>query len=257
MDQFEQGITHEGLLLLNTAESVLEASSPEEHQAMRADIHAMIAIMYDDIGIGKRQDSLIRRKKALDIRRKIFEDSQTPKRQDEMLLYNSQMEYAISLLHYHRYAEAEPIIERCLSKFKEWGPEEEIPFEYAKYYNKIAFVRMYQGRFEEAVGLAEHGVQLMERAGYKMFSARFKFDLACIILQSGDLDEALRVHRDVYDQRLEMVGRTNELTLHSVYAIGAIHELGDDFYEAEYVNSYNTFPVRSTLTPVAELGFEA
>ena len=65
------------------------------------------------------------------------------------------MEYAISLLHYHRYEQAEPVIEKCLTKFKEWDTEEEIPFEYSKYYNKIALVRMYQGRFDEAIKLAE------------------------------------------------------------------------------------------------------
>jgi hypothetical protein len=47
MDQFERGIVHEGLLLLNTAEKVLDASaSPDDHQVMKADIHAMIGIMY-------------------------------------------------------------------------------------------------------------------------------------------------------------------------------------------------------------------
>ena len=47
MDQFERGIVREGLLLLNTAEKVLDASpSPEDHRVMKADIHAMIGIMY-------------------------------------------------------------------------------------------------------------------------------------------------------------------------------------------------------------------
>jgi tetratricopeptide (TPR) repeat protein len=235
MDQFERGITHEGLLLLNTAEIVLDASSPEEQQVMKAGIHAMIAIMYDNTGIEQREEALTRRKFALDIRKRIFEDAETPKRQDEILLYNSWMEYAISLLHYHRYEEAEPIIEKCLIKFCEWGPEEEIPFEYAKYYNKIALIRMYQGRFDEAISLAAQGVQLMEKTGYNLFASRFKFDMACIILQSGDSDRALRAHEEILGQRIEMVGQTNELSLHSFYAIGAIHELKGNFEEAEYV----------------------
>lgn len=233
MDQFERGITQEGLLLLHTAEVVLDASSPEEQQVMKADIHAMIAIMYDNTGIEHRKESLTRRKQALDIRKKIFEAAESPRRQDEILLYNSWMEYAISLLHYHRYVEAEPIIEKCLAKFREWGPEEEIPFEYAKYYNKIALVRMYQGRFGEAIELAAHGVQLMEKTGYKLFAGRFKFDMACIILQSGDVDRALQLHKNILDQRIEMVGQTNELSLHSSYAIGAIYELKQDYDEAE------------------------
>lgn len=46
-DQFERGITHEGLLLLETSETVLDASShdsPEGSLNMKADIHAMISM---------------------------------------------------------------------------------------------------------------------------------------------------------------------------------------------------------------------
>lgn len=248
MDQFERGITHEGLLLTRTAEEVLDACSPHDHQVMRADIHAMIAIMYDNTGIGERKEGLKRRKIALDIRKKIFEAADTPRRQDEMLLYNSWMEYAISLLHYHRFEDAEPIIENCLRKFQQWGSEDEIPFEYAKYYNKIALVRMYQGRFEEAVDLATQGVHLMQKTGYSLFESRFKFDLACIILQSGDLNRSLGVHEGVLNQRLEKLGQTNELTLHSMYAIGAIHELLQDFDQAEYVLPALFDTINNTLT---------
>jgi tetratricopeptide (TPR) repeat protein len=190
---------------------------------------------YDNTGIQQRADAFKRRKEALSIRKQVFEEADPRKRQDEILLYNSWMEYAISLLHYHRYEQAEPIIKRCLAKFEEWGPEKDIPFEYSKYYNKIALVRMYQGRFKEAIGLAEKSVQLMHKTGFGLFMTRFKFDMACIVLQSGDLDRALRLHQEIYNQRIEMVGITNELSLHSMYAIGALYELKEDFHQAEYV----------------------
>ena len=236
MDQFEQGIIHEGLLLLDTAEKVLDAStepsSSEEHQVMQANIHAMIAIMYDDVGISKREEGWKRREAALRIRQRTFEMSNRQSRKDEMLVANSWMEYAISLLHYHRYTDAEPIINKCLAKFQEWGSEDEIPFEYAKYYNKIALVRMYQGRFEIAIECAWKGMQLMSSTGYSMFMSRFKFDMACIILQSGDLDRALNIYEEIHRQRIETVGPANPLSLHSMYAIGAIHELKEDYLEA-------------------------
>jgi tetratricopeptide (TPR) repeat protein len=235
MDQFEQGIIVEGLLLLHTAENVLDASSSpalEEHQVMRANIHAMIAIMYDDVGITKREEAWKRRETALSIRQRTFENSKGQARKDEMLVYNSWMEYAISLLHYHRFTDAEPIINKCLAKFREWGSEDDIPFEYAKYYNKIALVRMYQGRFKIAIECAQKGMELMSSTGYNMFTSRFKFDMACIVLQSGDLDRALQIHVEIHQQRIETVGPSNPLSLHSMYAIGAIHELKEDYYEA-------------------------
>jgi hypothetical protein len=96
---------------------------------------------------------------------------------------------------------------------------------------------MYQGRFKEAIGLAEKSVQLMHKTGFGLFMTRFKFDMACIVLQSGDLDRALRLHQEIYNQRIEMVGITNELSLHSMYAIGALYELKEDFHRAEYVTT--------------------
>jgi tetratricopeptide (TPR) repeat protein len=236
MDQFERGVSHEGLLLLNTSEAVLDAledNPPEGAPAMKADIDAMIAIMCDDMGIEKRDEAFKRRRRALDIRVKTYEEAKSKTRKNEILIYNSWMEYAISWLHYHRYAEAEPIIEKCMTKFQEWGNEDDIPFEYAKYYNKIALVRMYQGAFDDAIKLASEGVRLMEKTGYSLFSSRFKFDMACIILQSGDTERALQVHKEVYNQRVNMVGLSNPLSLHSMYAIGAIHELEGRYEEAE------------------------
>lgn len=236
MDQFEQGIQYEGLTLLYTAEKALDTCSgpsAEDHPVMKASINALIAIMYDDIGIGKRQEALKRREAALKIRKQTYERSANKRRNDEILVFNSWMEYAISLLHYHRFAEAEPIIENCLVKFREWDTEDKIPFEYAKYYNKIALVRMYQGRFEEAIRSATKSVDLMIKAGYDVFMTRFKFDLACITLQSGDIDGALQLHEDIHQQRIEIVGPANQLSLHSMFAMGAICELKGQLFEAE------------------------
>lgn len=232
MDQFECGDTKQGLLLLKTAEKVLDTGSPDDAQVIRSDIHAMIAIMYDNTGITNRREALERRKIALSTRTKIFNEAKQPTRKDQTLLYNSEMEYAISLLHYHRYRDAEPIIEKCLKYYQQWDTEAKIPFEYAKYYNKIALVRMYQGRFDEAIKLGFRGISLMERTGFTLFESRFKFDVGCIILQSGDLKRALKVHKEILAQRREKLGQTNELTLHSIYAIGAIYELQGNFDEA-------------------------
>ena len=124
-----------------------------------------------------------------------------------LALYNSWMEYAISLLHYHRYDEAEPIIEACYRKYAEWGDERKIPFEYAKYYHKIALVRIYQGDFEDAIRLATRGADLVSQTGYELFETRLRFDLACIILQSGDVDKALQTHREIFHFRLENLGQ--------------------------------------------------
>jgi len=84
-------------------------------------------------------------------------------RGDEILVYAWWMKYAMALLHYHRFQEAEPVTEKCLAKCLEWDPEAVIPFKHAKYYNKTALVRIYQGRFEEATRCATRSVRLIEK----------------------------------------------------------------------------------------------
>lgn len=152
---------------------------------------------------------------------------------EDTLLYNAWLDYAISLLQYNRYTEAEPILDDCFKKYQEWGSPEKVPFEYAKYYHKMAFVRMYQGRYEEALELSELGVQHMGKTGNDSLTLRFQFDLACIHLQNGNLDTALALHEEVLEKRTVVCGKVNENTLQSYYAIGALHQLRGNFAEAE------------------------
>ena len=73
----------------------------------------------------------------------------------------------------------------------------------------------------------------MTDAGKASMMNRFKFDLACIILQSGDLEQALAMQEEVYESRMFLNGKANELTLESAYAIGALHEYRGRLAEAE------------------------
>jgi hypothetical protein len=69
--------------------------------------------------------------------------------------------------------------------------------------------------------------------GNKSGVLKWKFLLATIYLQSGEFDRALKVHREVRDERREKAGVFNELTLESCYAVGAIHELLNQYEDAE------------------------
>lgn len=234
VNQWACGFTRDGLLLLTTAERVLDSVHTDMSNLMRADIHSFIALMHDNTGISTRAESLRRREVALDIRKKHTESLPHQASQvEETLLYNSWLDYAISLLQYNRYQEVEPILEKCLEKYREWGSPDEIPYEYAKYGHKMGLIRMYQGRYEEALVLCKQGVQHMEKTGNDSLMLRFKFDLACIYLQKGDIEQSLAVHKQVLSQRIPVCGKVNENTLQSYYAIGALEEIRGNFAEAE------------------------
>ena len=239
INQWARGFTRDGLLLLETAEQVLDSISSvdldtsDELHVMRADINAIIALMHDNTGISTRAAGLHRRKIALDIRGKRMESLTQISRVEETLLYNARLDYAISLLQYNRFEDAEPILDDCLVKYQEWGTPKDIPFEYAKYNHKMAFIRMYQGNYNEAIELGQLGVQYMGETGNEALMLRFKFDLACIHLQSGMVDKAFELHKEVLEKRTVVCGKVNEGTLQSYYAVGALHQLREEFAAAE------------------------
>ena len=233
INQWARGFTRDGLLLLTTAERVLDAVHNDVSSIMRAEINTMIALMHDNTGISTRAEGYRRRKVALDIRKESVENLSQVAQVEEQLLYNAWLDYAISLLQYNKYQEAEPILSKCLEIYRQWGSSDEIPFEYAKYYHKMAFVRMYQERYEEALALGERGVQHMQKTGNDALMLRFKFDLACIHLQKGDVERSLALHKEVLSKRIPVCGKINENTLQSYYAIGVIEEMRGNFEEAE------------------------
>lgn len=233
MNQWEQGFTRDGLLLLKTAEQVLDAISYEKSGIMRANINVVVALMHDNTGISTRAESLRRRAQTLSIRRERIESLKEASQTEEILLYNAWMDYVVSLLQYNQYREAEPILEKCLDKYREWGTPEAIPFEYAKYYHNMSFVRMYQKRWEEAIRVGRLGVRYMGMSGKEALTLRYEFDLACITLQSGDVNSAFELHEHVLEKRIIVCGKTNENTLQSYYALGTLHEIRAEFEEAE------------------------
>lgn len=99
----------------------------------------------------------------------------------------------------------------------------------------MGMVQMYKGDFKQAITLTQQAVKLMRNAGKLSMMNHFKFDLACIILQSGDLERALAMQKEIYEARIIFNGKVNELTLESAYAIGALHEHRGQPAEAEWV----------------------
>ena len=73
-----------------------------------------------------------------------------------------------------------------------WGEEDEFPYEYAKYYNHMAYVFLYNGSTAEAVEFAEKGFELAEKAtpGAQL-AVLFKFDWANVLFQHGDVGQSL------------------------------------------------------------------
>ncbi|KAH6716153.1 P-loop containing nucleoside triphosphate hydrolase protein [Leptodontidium sp. MPI-SDFR-AT-0119] len=217
----------DGIRYLETAEAMLNDMGVDEDAKLRADIHCILAISFESHGPRKDMAILHRRTEAMRIRTLIHEADLS--RESDVLLTNSRNDYGLSLLGSYHFDEAGRIFEACYERYCCWGSEEQIPFEYAKYYTNIARVKMWQGNFQDAIRLCYRGVELFEQAvghTWKVFLSQFI--LAYILLQSGDLQGALDLH-------LQICGKYDFTTVSSCYAVGAMYHYLGDLSAARYV----------------------
>lgn len=234
---WERGMTNEGLRLLRSAEAILDQLKSDENQ-LRANIHIIIALLIQDYGFSYIAESKDRIEKALQIRKDHLSYTRPYlyTRDHDILLHNAWSDYGCVLLQYNKHIEAEPIFRRCLVKYHEWGNETEIPYEYYKFNHHTAFCRLYYGDFAEAIKLAEEGLRMVTLAtGQSSATSKTRFDLACIVLQSGDTTRALELHQQVLESNLKQHGKFSFLTLQSYYAVGALHAYRGELADAEYV----------------------
>lgn len=237
IDLWERGLTNEGLDLLGSAETILDELDCDEN-LLRANINVIISLLLQSSGLTRLSEARDRSVTALEIRQ-AHQKSPPPSgytKIDEILLYNAWSDYGCILLQYNDIEKAEPIFQECFERYKAWDRPEVIPYEYAKFYHHMAFCKLYRRDFSAAVELAEAGLHWVEVAtGPSAATNRWKFDLACLVLQKGDLLRALQLHQEVLDARLELHGKYGFLTLQSYYAVGAVQAYLGELVSAEYV----------------------
>lgn len=236
MSLWEQAKNNDSLELLKSAELVL-GQLGSDNDLLKANIDIIVAILIQKHGFTQIPESLDRIKRALHTRTVYQETTPAEKytKTDEVLLYNARSDYGYALLQYNNFKEAEPIFTECLAKYKEWGSEEEIPYEYSKYYHCMAWCNMYRYKFATSLKFAEMCVKYVTLAtGAKSPSTNdCKFDQACMLLQSGDTGQALLVHTEVLETRIRLHGTSYYQTAQSFYAVGALHAMLDDLPSAE------------------------
>lgn len=236
---WQRGLIPDGLRLLNSAEAILDKLECDEDQ-LRADINIATALLIQYFGISFRAESRQRFAKILEIRRK-FEANAAPgtfTMDDELRLCNANADYGNALLQFNNYKEAEQIYQQCHDKYRQWGTEDDIPLEYGKFNHHMAFCRMYDKDFKTAIKLSAKAFELVTRgqSDHIQLILRFRFDLACIILQSGDIERSLKIQEQILKARLSLQGngKATYFTLQSYYAVGALYAYLGKLDEAEH-----------------------
>jgi tetratricopeptide (TPR) repeat protein len=188
----------------------------------------MSGLLRNTMGCQQRDESLWRLKLALNIRQHAY-DTYEYSRTRDVLLQNAATDYGILLLNKYDFVGAEAIFERCLERYRAWGTEEEIPFEYSKYYYNMRIVRMWQERVDESIAFLQRSVDLAEAAfGREGQYWDNLFMLACFIRHTGDAQKALDMHLQILKARLDQFGKHSKSTILSTYAVGVMYaSIGD------------------------------
>jgi tetratricopeptide (TPR) repeat protein len=234
INQWDQGVNREGLEMVTAADYILQHDMKDNSSPLKADLDVLISLMMER-GISERRDALERRMNVLKLRRRFAQDNAPLSLDEQIKIYNAHSDLAFSLLEYNDYIQAEKLFKICHRNYQRWENDgyANISYEFVKYWNAIASIRMLQGRYGEAERAAEEAMYLAGQLGNKSGVLKWKFMLATIYLQKGDYDRALKTHQEVRDERREKAGVYNELTLESCYAVGAIQELLGRYDEAE------------------------
>ena len=235
INMWERGLAQDGLHLLRSAEQLLDRLHCDE-KLLRSNIHVVIALLVMSMGIEFRQESRDRMWQALQIREEYRKNTQPAQytRNDAILLHNAWSDYGCALHQLHDYKAAEEIFTRCLKQYNEWGTGDVIPYEHAKANHHLALCALYRRDFSKAIELGERAVYWVTKAtGQSGMAYRYQFDLASIILQSGDTEKALEIHKRVLKGRETDIGKHGFHTLQSCYAVGAIYDQLGEYARAE------------------------
>jgi hypothetical protein len=231
-----QTTAYDGLPFLETAEKILDEMNIDGNAKIRADIHCITGLIYMRLGSPEREQSLARLEDALKIREQIYVEHPDD-RDCDVLFRNAAVDFGLCLLDENDFQKAGQNFQECFERYKEWGDEADIPFEYGKYYGNVSIVLMWQGDIDKAMDFVNKSIELCEKfQGRAAQYWRRQFLLACILLQAGRVDESLALHIETRAARLDLLGKHHQSTILSTYAVGALYHAKGDLENAMYVS---------------------
>lgn len=219
---------YDGVGFLTSALKILDNLGVDRDAKLRADIHSIMGEFYSGRGAMWRAESVAEHTEALVIRQKAYDANPDDKITD-VLLRNATNDLACCLLSQNRFEEAALAFQVCLKQYKIWGSEEDMPFEYQKYYSNNGLVQAWRGDYDEAIEGLRRSTELSRMHSTKTWHyCMNNFSLGCVLLQSGDIQGALDAHLETLKVRADLYGKHEAATIISSYAVGATyHQLGD------------------------------
>lgn len=207
-----------------------------------ADVRRLLLNCIDYLRVrGEYQDGWALTRRVLTRWRRTFEPT------DRRVLAAAHQE-ARMLRGLGRYEEAERADRAILTLFAEVGVENGIKLLRAK--DGLGATLMARGRYDEARELYEEAAQnavdwLDEH--YVAQTLQFRTNLALAMGMQGHYEASCALHREVYDQRVGLLGSRARRTLQSGYYTARMLRLLGRLREARSLQAYNVHLLRRTL----------
>ncbi|KAF2175362.1 hypothetical protein K469DRAFT_611004 [Zopfia rhizophila CBS 207.26] len=235
---YMQSYYRDAMPMLYAAENTCrQLLSPDDPSPVLAQILESIGCWEECFGLEPRKKAVRYLREVVDLReryhRLVKPDKMTVT--DHVTLARSWADLAQSLLSLDQVSEATTLFDRAFRHYSSIGTEETLPYRFAHEYNNLAWCRVCQGDFEEALLFAEksHKLATGELGVGSPWTLIFRFGYACILLISGDLDRALVAHTELLKDRIEYIKDSNPDTLLSYYFVAVVHYYRGELEAAE------------------------
>jgi tetratricopeptide (TPR) repeat protein len=228
---FEIGLRNDSIATLEIGTEVCKRMEQDDSIVpIYANVCAIHGAILAEIGLSGRRLARVPVKKALQLRQRRIETlarSNSTTIDDFLLLSNGWNDLGVLMMQNEEFEDAMDCIQKGLNIKQEWITEKDYPQKFGESYKNLAYLLVHQDQKTEAVESARKAYELMKRANGENAQATLKgkFVYGCILLATGDLGAAKRVHKDVLEKRGKLLGEVSFITKDSNYVLGEIYRL--------------------------------
>ncbi|KAK0726164.1 hypothetical protein B0H67DRAFT_642481 [Lasiosphaeris hirsuta] len=236
---WETGLTRDGIETLEIDSLVYKRMEDDnEIIPVYANICSVRAVLHGEIGYSGRSLARVAAQEALALRqRRVCDQEAVGVRSvvDYLLLSNGWNDLGVMLMQNEEFGQARPAIKKALATKEEWIDEDNQPQKFGESYKNLAYIRLYQGLVDEARDFGRRAHILTKKANGERSQAALKgkFVYGCVLLGTGDMAEAKRIHKEVLASRKDLYGPDHHLVRDSVYTLGEIYRLFGKYDKAE------------------------
>ncbi|KAI1150932.1 hypothetical protein F4825DRAFT_424777 [Nemania diffusa] len=197
----------------------------DQPHILRADTLTVLgALKMTDIRTRKECEFCFR--KALEVREKCLSAQKQPTHNDRLQLANAFNNTGVSRLVLEEYDRALPLFQKALDIKYQLGDENSMPYDIGLSYYNICRVQMGQGLTRDALTNAKKAFELVEGSnGPDDFRTnQFRFTYADLLVESGEIEQGLRMHELTLEIRKRVMGVTNNDSGVSYYGLSCVYQ---------------------------------